>query len=121
MLSWSRLLLPAGLIAAAVYDGYWGAGAGVMTLALLMITTDQGVARSNALKNMLLGVADVTCCVVFILFWRVDWAVAAPMAAGFLGGSMVGPSLARHIPAHLLRVTVALAGLGLAIRLWVAG
>jgi hypothetical protein len=34
-----RLLLPAGLIAASAYDGYWGAGAGVMTLALLMITT----------------------------------------------------------------------------------
>ena len=28
----SRLLLPCGLFAVSVYDGYWGAGAGVMTL-----------------------------------------------------------------------------------------
>ena len=49
---------------------------------------------------MLLGVADVTCCVVFILFWPVDWAAAAPMAAGFLAGSMIGPSLTRRIPGH---------------------
>ncbi len=114
----SRLLLPSGLIAASAYDGYWGAGAGVMTLALLMITTGQDLPRSNALKNMLLGVADVTCCVVFILCWPVDWAAAAPMAAGFLAGSMIGPSLTRRIPGHLLRTIAALAGLGLAIHLW---
>ena len=34
-----------------------------------MITTGQQLVRSNALKNMLLGVADVTCCVVFVVFW----------------------------------------------------
>lgn len=115
-----RLLLPGGLIATAAYDGYWGAGAGVMTLALLMITTGQHLPRSNALKNMLLGVADVTCCAVFVLCWPVDWAAAAPMAVGFLAGSMIGPSLTRHIPGRLLRVVAALAGLGFAIHLWAA-
>jgi uncharacterized protein len=114
----SRLLLPSGLAVTSAYDGYWGAGAGVMTLALLMITTEPDLPRSNALKNMLLGVADVTCCVVFILFWRVDWAAAAPMAAGVLAGSVIGPSLTRHIPGHILRIIVALAGLGFAIHLW---
>jgi uncharacterized protein len=84
----SRFFLAAGLVAVSAYDGYWGAGAGVMTLALLLITMKQEPARSNALKNMLLGVADVTCCVVFVLFWPVDWGAALPMAAGFLAGSM---------------------------------
>src|ERR1700685_3273078 len=42
----SRFLLPGGLVAVSAYDGYWGAGAGVMTLALLMITTGQGLTRS---------------------------------------------------------------------------
>ena len=114
----SRLGLPGGLALASVYDGYWGAGAGVMTLALLMITTDQHLARSNALKNMLLGVADVACCVVFILCWPVDWPAVAPMAGGFLAGSMVGPSVTRHLPGNALRIIAALAGLGFAIHLW---
>ena len=50
----SRLLLPCGLIAASAYDGYWGAGAGVMTLALLMITTGQhlpGPTRSRTCSS----------------------------------------------------------------------
>ncbi len=114
-----RFLLPSGLIAVSAYDGYWGAGAGVMTLALLMITTGKQLAVSNALKNMLLGIADVTCCVVFILCWPVDWAAVAPMAAGVLIGSMIGPSLTRRLPGNLLRIMAALAGLGLAIHLWV--
>jgi hypothetical protein len=50
----------------SAYDGYWGAGAGIMTFALLMISTGHQLTRSNALKNMFLGIADVTCCVVFI-------------------------------------------------------
>jgi uncharacterized protein len=60
----------------------------------------------------------VTCCAVFILCWPVDWAAAAPMAVGLLAGSMIGPSLTRHIPGHILRILAALAGLGLAIYLW---
>ncbi len=116
--SGSRFLLPGGLIAVSAYDGYWGAGAGVMNLALLMIATGQELPRSNALKNMLLGIADVTCCAVFIVFWPIYWAAAAAMAAGVLAGSMIGPSLTRHIPANVLRITAALAGLGLAIHLW---
>jgi uncharacterized membrane protein YfcA len=114
----SRLGLPSGLALASVYDGYWGAGAGVMTLALLMITTDQHLARSNALKNMLLGVADVACCVVFLLCWPVDWAAVAPMAGGFLAGSTIGPSVTRRVPGNALRIIAALAGLGFAIHLW---
>ena len=114
-----RLLLPGGLLASAAYDGYWGAGAGVMTLALLMIATGQQPAQCNALKNMLLGIADVSCCIVFIACWRVDWTAAAPMAAGFLVGSMIGPALTRRMPGNVLRVLAALAGLALAVRLWV--
>ncbi len=113
-----RFLLPGGLIAAAAYDGYWGAGAGVMILALLMITTGQPLPRSNALKNMLLGIADVTCCALFIAFWPIDWAAAAPLAGGFLIGSVIGPTVARRMPGQVLRVVAALTGLGLAGYLW---
>jgi uncharacterized protein len=59
----------------------------------------------------------VSCCIVFILCWRVGWAAAAPMAAGFLAGSMIGPSLTRRMPGNVLRVIAALAGLALAVRL----
>jgi hypothetical protein len=40
------------------------------------------------------------------------------LGLGVLAGSRPGPSLTRRIPADVLRVTLALAGLGLAVDLW---
>jgi uncharacterized membrane protein YfcA len=115
-----RFLLPCGLFSMAVYNGYFGAGSGVMILALLMLTVDQHIARANALKNMLVGAATVVSGVAFALFGPVRWAAAAPLALGLLIGSTVGPSVARRVPGDLLRWLVALTGLGLAVRLWVS-
>jgi uncharacterized membrane protein YfcA len=113
-----KRLLPVGLALSALYAGYWGAGAGIMTLTVLMIASKLPFALANALKNMLLGIADAAGCAVFILFWPVDWAAAAPLGAGFLVGSMLGPSVTRRVPTSVARVVTALIGLGLAVSLW---
>jgi uncharacterized membrane protein YfcA len=115
-----RLLLPVGLIAVSVYDGYWGAGAGIMTLTVLMIATAQQLVEANAVKNMVLGIADVTCCVVFVWCFPVDWPAVIPMAVGCLIGGAIGPSVTRRVPPNALRILAALAGLALAVRLWIA-
>jgi uncharacterized membrane protein YfcA len=115
-----RFFLPCGLFSASLYNGYFGAGSGVMVLALLLLVVEKHTARANALKNMLLGLATACSAVVLVLFGRVDWKAAAPLALGVFVGSTVGPSVARHLPGNVLRWLVALASLGLAVRLWVA-
>ena len=109
-----------GLLAVWVFDGYWGVGAGVMALAVLMLAVETHLARANALKNVLLGLADIACSIVFILYGPVRWAAVVPLAVGVLAGSRVGPSLTRRINARVLRIVVALAGLGLAVYLWLS-
>jgi uncharacterized membrane protein YfcA len=47
----------------------------------------------------------------------VDWACVPPLAAGFLIGGYTGQRLVRHLPAGLLRLAVALVGIGLAVKL----
>jgi uncharacterized membrane protein YfcA len=116
----SRLLTPCGLFAVWLYDGYWGAGAGVMALAMLLLTVEKHLAQANALKNVLLGVADIACSIVFILYGPVRWAAVLPLALGFLAGSRTGPSLTRRIPGKILCIVVALGGLGLAVHLWLS-
>jgi uncharacterized membrane protein YfcA len=115
----SRLLLPVGLFAVSLYSGYFGAGSGVMVLSLMLLMVDQELTRANALKNMLLGVADAVAAVIFICWGPVVWRAAVPMAIGLLVGSAVGPSLTRRMPGPAVRVLVAGAGLALAVRLWV--
>lgn len=114
-----RLLLGGALPGVAVYNGYFGAGAGVMTLTLLMVAVDDRLASANARKNMLIGAATAASAVVLISTGRVHWGFVAPLAAGMLVGSGIGPLVARRVPPDVLRWVVALIGVGLAVELWV--
>ena len=108
-------LVLAGILAVGVYGGYFGAAAGVMLLALLLVALPVSLLQGNAIKNVLLGLSNAVAAVGFALFAPVDWWAVLPLALGALVGARLGPVLARHLPATALRVGIALAGFGLAI------
>jgi uncharacterized membrane protein YfcA len=97
-----------------IYAGYFGAAAGVLLLALFLAATPDSLPRCNALKNVVLGVANFVAAVVFALFGSVDWAAAGPLAVGLFAGASLGPVVVRRAPVRALRLAIALAGLGLA-------
>ena len=113
-------LLALGLFLTSLYNGYFGAGSGVLTLVLLLVLVERGLIQANALKNMVIGVASIVSAATFVLFARVRWLDVVPLALGLFVGSLLGPVVARRLPSWLLRWAVALMGLGFAIRLWVA-
>ncbi|GAA4988678.1 sulfite exporter TauE/SafE family protein [Kineococcus glutinatus] len=101
-----------------VYSGYFGAGAGVLLLAVLSVCSARPLAQTNAVKNVLLGAANGTAALGFALFGPVSWAAALALGVGCVAGGRAGPAVVRRVPQDLLRVLVALAGLGLAVHLW---
>lgn len=109
------LTFAAGVI--AIYAGYFGAAAGVLLLALLLTFTSDPLPRSGALKNVTLAAANALAAIGFAFFGPVDWAVALPLSLGCLAGGRLGPVLVRRIPTGPLRLVIALAGVGLAIKL----
>jgi uncharacterized protein len=115
----SPLALAAGLVPLSLYNGYFGAGAGVMTLTLMLVLVDRRLPVANALKNMLIGAASTVSATLFVIFGPVNWSAAVPLALGMLAGSRVGPLVARRLPARLLRWLIFLLGMGLAIYLWI--
>jgi len=115
-----RAYLFGGLLAVSVYNGYFGAGAGVMVLALCLHTVDRHLARANALKNMLVGAACVVSALIFVIAGPVKWAAVIPLGIGMFAGSTLGPRVARRLPANVLRWLVAVLGLALAVKLWIA-
>ncbi len=108
-----------GLGVVSVYSGYFGAGSGVVVLAVLgaVFRTDTPH-RLNAMKNVLLGVANGVAAAVFAVSGPVVWLAALPLALGFLAGGRLGPVLLRRVPRRVLRIAIGLAGLGLAVQLW---
>jgi uncharacterized membrane protein YfcA len=114
-----RAGLLAGNFAASIYGGYFGAGLGIMLLALLAIGLHDSLQRLNALKGFLSLVVAVVAAVLFALFGPVRWEAAAVMAlASFLGGQ-VGVSFARRIPDQALRWGIVVLGTGVAVWLLV--
>jgi hypothetical protein len=114
-----RVLLPAGLLVLSTYNGYFGAGSGVMILTLLMLTVDRHLPTANALKNMLIGAGALVSAAAYVMFATVRWSAVVPLGVGMLAGSRLGPRVARALPGGTLRWLIALLGFGLAIQLWV--
>jgi uncharacterized membrane protein YfcA len=107
----------AGVGVVGIYGGYFGAGAGVMLLALLLFATGEPLPRCNAVKNVVLGLANGIAAVGFAIFGPVRWSVVLPLGLGLLIGGRLGPVIVRRSPAGALRVVIAVAGLGLSIKL----
>ena len=88
-----------------------------LMLAMYLHVTGEGVPRSNALKNVVLGVANSVAALGYALFADVAWLAALPLALGFLLGGRLGPTIVRRVPQTRLRRVIALLGLGLAVHL----
>ena len=109
------LVLRAAMFAVAVYVGYFGAAGGIGMLTVLTAMLELPLARINAVKNVVSGLANAAAAVGFAVFGPVQWAAAAPLAAGFLIGGWIGPALVRRLPAGALRVFIGICGLVLAV------
>jgi uncharacterized protein len=84
---------------------------------VLTAMLDQPLARVNAVKNVMTGLANTAAAVGFAVFGPVRWDAAAPLAAGFLVGGWIGPALVRRLPARALRTGIGMCGIALAVRL----
>jgi uncharacterized membrane protein YfcA len=112
----SPLLLGAQLLG-GVYGAYFGAGLGVLMLALLGIFVEDGLQRLNALKGLLSLVINLVAAVCFVVAGRVAWEAVAIMAVASLLGGRLGVTLARRLDDRLLRALVVGFGVAVAIRL----
>lgn len=101
---------------AAVYGGYFGAGLGVILLALLGLAYADGFVHLNALKQALSLAANVGAALLLSARAPLDWTLVLALALAALAGGWLGGRLAGRVPAGLLRALVV--GLGLALSAW---
>jgi uncharacterized membrane protein YfcA len=98
--------LPFSIGAVAIYGGFFGAGIGVMLLAVLSIGVHQSLGRSNALKQVLSLVINLTAAVFFVFSGRVWWSLAAVMSVGSVVGGHLGGRLVGKLDPERFRVVV---------------
>jgi uncharacterized membrane protein YfcA len=103
----------AGILVAAVYGSYFGAGLGVLLLGVLGILVRDSLQRLNALKGVLSLVINAAGVAVFLFSGRVAFDFAAVLAVSSFAGAHLGVSVARRLPAGVLRAGVV--GLGVVV------
>jgi len=104
-----------GSFLAAIYGGYFGAGLGIMLLAVLGLFLEEDLQRQNALKGLLSLLIAGVAGVYFALFSPVAWAAAAVMAVTSLMGGQLGVRLARRLSPAALRGVVIVFGVTVAL------
>jgi uncharacterized protein len=112
-------LLLAGEFSAGAYGAYFGAGLGVLTLAVLGVLLPDRMQRQNALKGLLSLLINLVAAVWFALFASVAWNVVLPMLPAALLGGFAGVAVARRLSAAVLRTVVVVFGVAVAVRLLV--
>jgi uncharacterized protein len=105
---------------AAVYGAYFGAGVGIMMLAILGIFLSDSLQRLNALKGLLSLLVSVIAAAWFALFAEVVWVAVAVMAVASLLGGQLGVVLARRLNDQVLRWLVIAFGVAVGLRLLLA-
>jgi uncharacterized protein len=109
--------LLAGVYAAGVYGGYFGAAQGVLLIGLLGVFLHEPLQRVNAAKNVLAALVNGTAAIAFVLVADVAWAAAALVAAGSVVGGQVGATVGRRLPDPLLRGVVVVVGLAAVVKI----
>lgn len=109
--SWRGPLL---IVLVGVYGGYFGAGVGVILLAVLAVRTVEPLAVTNAVKNVASGMCNLVAAVVYVFLAPVHWPSVLALGAGALVGSWIGPQVVRVMPERPLRYAIGVAALGLA-------
>jgi uncharacterized protein len=108
-----------GMLFGGAYGAYFGAGLGMILLALLALFIVDELQRLNGLKSLLSVLINAVAVVAFALFGPVVWSLVAVMAPAALIGGRVGGSVARSLEPEILRAVVVTFGVLVAIRLFV--
>ena len=101
----------AGQFITSIYGGFFGAGMGIMMLAVLGITKGGDYHKLNALKNFIAVVIASIAVVVFSTGGVVAWLPALIMIPGGALGGYAGVWLARRVPQAVIRAIVVGVGL----------
>jgi hypothetical protein len=103
----------------SVYGGFFGAGLGIMILAVLAVVGMEDMHMMNALKTVLAGLVGSLAVITFIFAGIVVWPMALTMIGGAIVGGYAGGAIARRFDARVIRRFVALVGFSVTIVVFV--
>lgn len=100
-----------------LYGGYFGAGIGILMLAVLSLMGHSDIHQMNGVKNLLAICINGVAALYFVFAGLVLWPDALVMAVGAVAGGIGGTTIARRIGRDAVRRTVVVIGFVMALSL----
>jgi uncharacterized protein len=105
------LQLRTGLVfPAALYGGYFGAGLGVILMAVLSATSKWELRTANAAKNLLGVLANAAAIVIFVFQNLISWPQTLVLMVACIGGGFVGAKALKVVSAATMRKAIIVIG-----------
>ena len=104
-------LLIVAIFLATVYGGYFGAGLGIVTIAVMGLMLTDTLNRLNALKLLISLCANGAAAVFFAFTGHVYWMAGLLMGVGALAGGWIGGKTVQHLNERLFRAGVVVLGI----------
>jgi uncharacterized membrane protein YfcA len=101
-----------------IYAGYFGAGMGIIALAVLGVALDGTMVQVNALKQFVAFTANLVAAGFFLFSGKVEFSLVLVMAPASLLGGSLGGRLVRRLNPWVLRAVVIGVGVVVAINFW---
>jgi uncharacterized protein len=106
-ISWGAILVSSiAELAISIYGGYFGAGIGFVTLAMLAMMGMRDIHAMGALRTLLAVAINAAAVVTFVAAGAVLWPQCAVMTAGSLAGGWFGAHFAQKADPRKVRVLV---------------
>lgn len=112
-----RFLPLAAVYGSGAYGGYFGAGQGILLIAILDLALPDDLQRINALKNVLAGLVNLVAGLIFVVVADIAWGPAVLLAVGSIAGGILGARYGRRLPATWLRALIVVVGVAAIVHL----
>jgi hypothetical protein len=103
------------ILPVSFYGGYFGAGVGILMLGVFSLASGGDYRAANVAKNFVSSLNGFAATLVFATHGAVLWPQTLALAAGTIGGGLIGSYVARIIPRNVVRVLVVAVGAALTI------
>jgi uncharacterized membrane protein YfcA len=114
-----RAALQSGVFLVALYGGYFGAGLGIMLLAVMGLTLPDDLDTLHGLRSALSTVINAVAAIVFIIRGHLNMEAVPMLLIGTLIGGWLGTKLIRRLRPSTVRALIVAIGAATAIRLWI--
>ena len=105
-----RWVLFVGIFVVSVYGGYFGAGMGILLLAVMAVTLPFELAELQGLRNVISLIVNLCAAAVFIIHGHLALDAVYMLLVGTLMGGWLGTLLIRHLSPQLVRVLIIATG-----------